>query len=123
MRQALDELGIDEVSANELGLRALQGRHDLAARAAGHRASSPQGLDLILVIEEKRSLIETQVKEQLYDLPDRPRVLGKKDENEQLAVPGQVRARPERHRHKIGERLMQRRRDEDCAPASPSWSD
>ena len=55
----------------ELGLAPLQGRHDLAARAARACANSPRGSISIIVVEEKRSLIETQVKEQLYDRPDR----------------------------------------------------
>ena len=42
---------------------------------------------MILVVEEKRALIETQVKEQLYDLPDRPHVFGKKDENDHWLFP------------------------------------
>ena len=57
-------------------------------------AKFAHGLDTILVIEEKRSLIETQVKEQFYDTPDRPRVLGKKDEG--TAGCSQPRARSTR---------------------------
>lgn len=34
-------------------------------------------LDTLLVVEEKRSFLETQVREILYDLPKRPEVLGK----------------------------------------------
>ncbi|MGF1444637.1 MAG: indolepyruvate ferredoxin oxidoreductase family protein [Pikeienuella sp.] len=37
------------------------------------------GLDLIVVVEEKRPLIEGQLREILYPLPDRPRVIGSKD--------------------------------------------
>ena len=52
-----------------------------------------EGLDLILVIEEKRSLIETQVKEQLYDLPQ-PAARARQEGRERaVAVPGQVCAR------------------------------
>jgi indolepyruvate ferredoxin oxidoreductase len=36
-----------------------------------------QGLDTILVVEEKRSFIETQLREILYDLPVRPVIFGK----------------------------------------------
>lgn len=35
------------------------------------------GLDTLLVVEEKRSFLEMQVREILYDLPNRPEVLGK----------------------------------------------
>ena len=65
-----------------------------------------EGLDLVLVIEEKRSLIETQVKEQLYDLPNRPRVLGKKDENEQWLFPAKYALDPSDIAIKVGERLI-----------------
>ena len=39
-----------------------------------------KGLDLIIVVEEKRALIEPQIKEFLYDLSNRPKVIGKTDE-------------------------------------------
>ena len=69
-----------------------------------------EGLDLVLVIEEKRSLIETQVKEQLYDIPNHPRVLGKKDENEQWLFPAKYALDPSDIAIKIGERLIRYRR-------------
>jgi len=40
-----------------------------------------QGLDRIVVIEEKHPFIEEQVRTILYDLPERPRVFGKFDEH------------------------------------------
>ena len=39
-----------------------------------------EGLDLIIVVEEKRALIEPQIKEMLYDASHRPQVIGKLDE-------------------------------------------
>src|SRR6266581_7090957 len=63
VRQALDELGLDEVRCNDLGMRLYKiacpypiGRQDLMEFAAG--------LELIIVVEEKRSLIEVQVREE-----------------------------------------------------------
>ncbi len=79
VRQALDELGIDEVRCNDLGLRICKvgcpwpiGKQDLQEFALG--------LDLIIVVEEKRSLIEVQVREELYGTANQPVVVGKKDE-------------------------------------------
>ena len=41
-----------------------------------------EGLDEILVVEEKRDLLEAQLKSHLYDAGehDSPRILGKRDE-------------------------------------------
>ncbi|MEM9146819.1 MAG: indolepyruvate ferredoxin oxidoreductase family protein [Pseudomonadota bacterium] len=43
-----------------------------------------QGLEHVIVIEEKRAIIETQLKEILYNRPDRPRVIGWKEEDGSL---------------------------------------
>jgi len=105
VRQALDELGIDEVKANELGIRLYKVGMTWPLEPQGI-LNFARGLDLILVIEEKRSLIETQVKEQLYDLPERPRILGKKDENEQWLFPAKYALDPTDIAIKLGERLI-----------------
>jgi indolepyruvate ferredoxin oxidoreductase len=44
-------------------------------------------LETILVVEEKRSLVETQVKEQLYGRADAPMVIGKRDEENRVLLP------------------------------------
>ena len=105
VRAAMDELGIDEVAANRLGLRVYKVGMPWPLEPQG-LLKFAQGLDLILVVEEKRALIETQVKEQLYDLPDRPRVLGKKDENEQWLFPAKYALDPSDIAIKLGERLI-----------------
>jgi indolepyruvate ferredoxin oxidoreductase len=48
-----------------------------------------RGLEEIVEIEEKRPLIETQIRDLLYALPDgqRPRVLGKRDASGQALLP------------------------------------
>jgi len=80
VRQAFDELGIDEVRCNDLGIRLFKigcpwpiARQELTDFAAG--------LDLIIVVEEKRSLIEVQVREELYGTANQPVCIGKKDED------------------------------------------
>ena len=79
--QALADLGLDETAAAALGLRVLKVAMPHPADLEGLRAFA-DGLDEILVVEEKRRIIETQVKDALYALPDgrRPRVLGRRDE-------------------------------------------
>jgi indolepyruvate ferredoxin oxidoreductase len=105
VRQALDELGIDELRANALGIRLLKVGMTWPLEPQGILKFA-RGLDLIVVIEEKRSLIETQVKEQLYDLAERPRVVGKKDENEQWLFPAKYALDPTDIAIKLGERLI-----------------
>src|SRR5690606_10955650 len=39
-----------------------------------------QGLEMVVVVEEKRSLIEAQLRESLYGKPHQPVIVGKKDE-------------------------------------------
>jgi len=107
VRQALDELGIDEVACNELGIRIYKVGMTWPLEPQGV-AKFAQGLDQIIVVEEKRSLIETQVKEQLYHLADRPQVLGKKDENEQWLFPAKYALDPTDIAIKLGERLIRR---------------
>ncbi|MDZ7713728.1 MAG: hypothetical protein U5L06_11770 [Rhodovibrio sp.] len=53
---------------------------------AGVRAFA-EGLDEVLVVEEKRAVIENQLKEQLYNwqADKRPRVTGKFDDERRLA--------------------------------------
>lgn len=79
VRQALDALGIDEVKANAFGIRLYKLACPWPVEPQGLKAFA-EGLETIMVVEEKRSLIETQVREQLYDMPHRPAVIGKADE-------------------------------------------
>jgi indolepyruvate ferredoxin oxidoreductase len=78
--QAFEELGIDKARAEEIGLRLYKVAMVWPLEPKG-LAEFAKGLDLIIVVEEKRSLIETQVKEQLYDREHRPVVVGKRDEH------------------------------------------
>jgi indolepyruvate ferredoxin oxidoreductase len=116
VRQAMDELGIDEVKANQLGIRVYKVGMTWPLEPQGVKKFA-EGLDLILVVEEKRALIETQVKEQLYDLPVRPRVLGKKDENEQWLFPAKYALDPTDIAIKLGERLIRNGAGDDIKTA------
>lgn len=104
-RQALDALGIDEVRANALGIRVYKVAMTWPLEPQGIKAFA-EGLDLIIIVEEKRSLIETQVKEQLFDMPNRPRVLGKRDENENWLFPAKGALEPNDVAVALGERLI-----------------
>ena len=79
VRQAMDDLGLDEVKANDLGLRLYKIAAPWPIEPQGLREFA-RGLDLIIVVEEKRSLIEVQLREELYAAPHQPLCIGKKDE-------------------------------------------
>ncbi|MBI3143762.1 MAG: indolepyruvate ferredoxin oxidoreductase family protein [Pseudogulbenkiania sp.] len=86
--QALDDLGIDEALAAEIGLRIFKVGMTWPLEPEGVRHFA-EGLDEILVVEEKRQIIEYQLKEQLYNWRDdvRPRVVGKFAEKAESAPP------------------------------------
>ncbi|MBK1689939.1 indolepyruvate ferredoxin oxidoreductase family protein [Rubrivivax gelatinosus] len=82
-RQALADLGLDDAACRALGIRLHKVAVVWPLEATATRAFA-EGLDEILVVEEKRQIIEYQLKEELYNWrPDvRPNVLGKFDEPE-----------------------------------------
>ncbi len=86
--EALSELGIDEAFAAEIGLRLFKVSMPWPLEPEGVREFA-QGLDEILVVEEKRQMVEYQLKEQLYNWRDdvRPRVIGKFDEKGEWVAP------------------------------------
>ncbi|MBV8242812.1 MAG: indolepyruvate ferredoxin oxidoreductase family protein, partial [Hyphomicrobiales bacterium] len=107
VRQALDELGIDEVKCNDLGIRLYKigcpwpiSQRDLKQFA--------DGLELIIVVEEKRSLIEVQVREELYGTANQPVCIGKKDEHGNWLFPVKGALDPNEVAICIGERILQR---------------
>ena len=82
-RQALQDLGLDEDTCRQLGIRLHKVGVVWPLEAQGTREFA-QGLHEIMVVEEKRQIIEYQVKEELYNWrPDvRPNVVGKFDQPE-----------------------------------------
>ena len=59
-----------------------------------------KGLDLIICVEEKRDLLETHVRELLFNDREHAIVIGKKDEEGNTAVPGLRHARAQSDRHR-----------------------
>jgi indolepyruvate ferredoxin oxidoreductase len=82
-RQALLDLGLDDDTCRRLGIRLHKVGVVWPLEAQGTREFA-QGLREILVVEEKRQVIEYQLKEELYNwrADVRPNVLGKFDEIE-----------------------------------------
>ena len=88
VRQALDDLGITEADAAEIGIRVYKIAMTWPLEPEGVRQFA-EGLEEILVVEEKRQIVEYQLKEQLYNWRDdvRPRVVGKFDEKGEWVRP------------------------------------
>ena len=111
---AKQKLGIDEVACNQLGIRLYKvgcpwpiSRRELAEFAVG--------LDLIIVVEEKRSLIEVQVREELYGNANQPVCIGKRDEQGNWLFPVKGALDPNEVAICIGERLLKYHRNDDIA--------
>ncbi|TNC07126.1 indolepyruvate ferredoxin oxidoreductase family protein [Methylobacterium terricola] len=114
VRQAMDDLGLDEVKANDMGLRLYKvacpwplSRRELAEFA--------DGLDLVMVVEEKRSLIEVQLREELYGSRHQPVCIGKRDEQGNWLFPVKGALDPNDIAVALGERLLRYHRNDDLA--------
>jgi indolepyruvate ferredoxin oxidoreductase len=111
--QALEDLGIDESRAAQIGIRVFKvgmtwplepvGTHDFAT-----------GLEEILVVEEKRSILEDQLTGQLYNWPldQRPRVIGEFDEEGRDLLPNLGELTPAMVARAIAARLRRFYQDE-----------
>jgi indolepyruvate ferredoxin oxidoreductase len=114
VRQALDELGLDEVKCNDYGLRI----HKVACPwplSQRELKEFAEGLELIIVVEEKRSLIEVQVREELYGTANQPTCIGKKDEQGNWLFPVKAALDPNDVAICIGERLLRYVSNENLA--------
>jgi indolepyruvate ferredoxin oxidoreductase len=89
-RQALADLGLDDATCRALGIR-LHKVNVVWPLEATITRDFARGLSEILVVEEKRQMMEYQLKEELYNWrPDvRPNVLGKFNEPEGDATGGE----------------------------------
>ena len=104
--QALDDLGIDQDKADNLGIRVYKiGMPwpldpEVTFAFANH-------LEEILVVEEKRSVIEDQLTSQLYNLggAERPRIIGEFDEFGDDLLPNTGELTPDLVAHAIQSRL------------------
>ncbi|MEX3935490.1 indolepyruvate ferredoxin oxidoreductase family protein [Paraburkholderia phymatum] len=83
VRQALTDLGLDDETCSRIGIRLYKVGCVWPLEAQGAQAFA-RGLQEILVVEEKRQILEYAIKEELYNWPDaqRPRVFGKFDEKD-----------------------------------------
>jgi indolepyruvate ferredoxin oxidoreductase len=112
VRQALDELGLDEVKANDMGLRLYKIACPWPISQA-ELIDFARGLDLVIVVEEKRSLIEVQLREELYGTANQPVCIGKKDESGHWLFPVKGALDPNDIAITLGERLLRYHNNDD----------
>ena len=112
VRQAFDDLGLDEEKADALGVRLYKVGCAWPLEPQG-LSEFAQGLDLIIVVEEKRSLIENQLRELLYGAPHQPICIGKKDESGNWLFPVKGALDAKDIAIAIGRRLLKYRHSDD----------
>lgn len=105
VRQALDDIGIDEAKANQIGVRLFKVGCPWPLDIE-HIRDFARGLEMIVVVEEKRSLIEVQVREDLYGTAMQPIVVGKKDERGHWLFPVKGALDPNDIAIALGERVL-----------------
>ena len=107
--QALEYLGIDHKAAEDIGIRVYKVGMSWPLEPHGIREFA-RGLEDIVVVEEKRSFIESQMKEQMFNWTDasnggRPSVVGKYDEAGEWILPSTNELTPARIARVIAKRL------------------
>ncbi len=90
VRRALKELGIDESESRRLGIRLYKVALTWPLEREGLRRFA-RGLKHIVVVEEKRGLIEDQIRSILYGSANAPAVVGKCDEQGKPLLPSKGR--------------------------------
>jgi indolepyruvate ferredoxin oxidoreductase len=88
IRQALRELGVTPEVAAKIGLRLYKIGMPWPLEPEGVRQFAV-GLEEIFIIEERREIVENQVKQELFNWRDdvRPRIVGKMDEHDKRFLP------------------------------------
>jgi len=84
---ALERLGLDEEALERYGVRLMQVQMLFPLEPSSFRHFG-RGLSEILVVEEKRPLLEPSIREALYGSADPPRIVGRFDELGKPLVPG-----------------------------------
>ncbi len=107
--QALEYLGLDERACADIGIRVYKVGMTWPLEPEGI-ARFAQGLEDIVVVEEKRAFIERQMKEQFYNWPaswgQRPSIVGKYDEAGHWILPSTNELTPATIAGVIGRRIQ-----------------
>ncbi len=106
VRRALTELGLDRNLANKLGIRLYKVALSWPLEKTGLNRFS-RNLQKIIVVEEKRGLIEDQIKTLLYGRASVPEVVGKRDQEGEILLTSTARLNAMQIATVIGEQILQ----------------
>ncbi len=106
-REALRQLGIGEAEAAAIGMRVYKIGMPWPLEPEGVR-SFAEGLEEVLVIEERREIIEFQIKQQLFNwrADVRPRIIGKFDHEDNPNLPLDVELTTGKVARAIADRII-----------------
>jgi indolepyruvate ferredoxin oxidoreductase len=107
LREALAELGLDNAALRQYGIRLMQ-IEMMFPMEPGSVREFAQGLEELLVIEEKRAFCELFIRDILYNQAERPRVVGKQDEQGRPLVPADAELDADRIAQILASRLERR---------------
>ena len=105
VRRALVELGIDQDVADALGIRLYKVAMSWPLEPLGLERFA-RNLEKIIVVEEKRGLIEDQIKTLLYGRAGAPLVVGKRDQNGQVMLTSTARLNAMQIAFAMGEQIL-----------------
>src|SRR5882672_2511659 len=94
LQQALRDMGILPGDLDALGIRIAKFGMTFPLEPQ-FCAEFADGLQTILVVEEKRSFLELQLRDVLFNLPQRPRIIGKQDERGERLLRAEAELDPE----------------------------
>lgn len=113
VRQAMIELGLDAATCARIGVRVFKVRMPWPLEPEGIRHFS-EGLEEVLIVEERREIVEHQIKQQLFNWRSdvRPRIVGKFDDEDRHVLPLSMPLSASRVARAIAERVLRLPLDE-----------
>ncbi len=114
LREALGEMGLDDAALGRLGIRLMRVGMLFPMEASTVREFA-RGLEEIVVVEEKRAFVELFIRAILYNQAERPRIVGKTDEQERPLVPANAELDADQIARLLAPRLLRRIRFDGIA--------
>ena len=116
LREALDRMGLNDAALEQRGIRIYKPAVVWPLQPDGVREFA-QGLDTIVVVEEKRAFVEMFMREILYGSTNAPVILGKRDSDNGFWFPGHGEMDADLIARKIRPFLVERLGEEAVGPA------